>query len=155
MVSQGKTATATPRTRTSFSLWGLLLNLLWIGMLAIGLYYGYSSWHLTTQGSRIVGNVVQMISSEDDNGDYSYAPVVQYAVNGNTYTYESHNYTNPPAYQEGQQVQLLYDPAHPDKARISNFLELWLLPFLLIPFALIAAAVNLFVVPVLAARKRA
>lgn len=155
MLGQRSTATAAPKARTSFSWLGLLLNLLWIGTLAVGLYYGYNSWHLTTQGNRIVGTVVQMISSEDDNGDYSYAPLVQYEVNGSTYTYESHNYTNPPAYQEGQQVQLLYDPARPDKARISNFLELWLLPFLMIPFALITAAVNLFVLPVFAARKRA
>ena len=155
MLSQGKTASAATPAKPSSNLWGLLLNLLWIAMLVIGIYYGYGSWKLTTQGSRVSGTVVQMIGSEDDDGSYSYAPVVEYQVNGSTYRYESHSYTSPPAYQEGQRVQLLYDRDHPDKARIGNFLELWLLPVMLIPFALIGAAANYFVMPLLGRRKKA
>ncbi len=154
MVTQEKSAATPAKAGMKFSCLGLILNLIWIGLLAGGLYVAYDSWKLSTGGSNVSGTVVDMIESSDDDGT-TYAPVVQYEVNGTTYSYQSSNYTNPPAYRVGQEVKMVYDGDHPDKARISNFFELWLIPLILIPLGLGDAAVTLFLVPMLSRSKTA
>lgn len=155
MQSQQAVAAASPaKSSLPMTCLGAVLNLVWIGLLAAGVYYGYGSWKLSTQGNRVTGTVVQMISSDDEDG-VTYAPVVEYQADGSAYSYESHNYSNPPAYHVGQQVNLVYDRAHPDKARISNFLELWLVPLILIPFGFSTGFVTLLVLPAMMRRRRA
>jgi hypothetical protein len=134
-------------------LWAIL-NLVWIGLLGAGMYYGFTSWRLT-QGGEANGSVVQMISSEDSDGGVTYAPVIEYRVQGRTYTYKSSNYTNPPAYHMGQQVEMVYDPAHPDQARINTFFELWLVPILLVPCGLGSGGLTIFSMFVMLRRRTA
>jgi uncharacterized protein DUF3592 len=153
-VSQDKNTTVSPKTGRWFGCLGLILNLLWIVLLAAGLLLAYSSWRLTTRGKSVEGTVVKMISSEDSDG-VTYAPVVEYEANGNTYSYESSSYSSPPAFHVGQQVKMIYDGEHPDQARISNFVELWLAPLIMIPFGLGDAAVTFYLMRVLSRRKAA
>ena len=154
MMSQEKSTTLSPKPGRWFGCLGLILNILWIVLLAAGLLLAYNSWRLTTQGQSVEGTVVKMISSEDEDG-VTFAPVVEYDANGNTYSYESSNYSNPPAYHVGQQVKMIYDGEHPDQARISNFVELWLAPLLLIPFGFGTAAVTFFLMRIPSRRKTA
>lgn len=155
MVTRQKNAGMAARPNSRFLWLSLMLGLIGIGLLVGGLYYGYGSWKLTTQGTTVEGRVVNLLSSEEDDGSTTYAPVVEYEAGGNTYSYESHNYSNPSTYQVGQEVNLIYDRDHPDKARISNFVELWLIPLLLIPFGLGTGAVAIFLMPLLSGRRRA
>jgi hypothetical protein len=53
----------------------------------------------------------------------------------------------------GQQVKMIYDGDHPEQARISNFVELWLAPLLLIPFGFGTAAVTFFLTRTQSRRK--
>ena len=154
MMSPEKSAITSPKPGRSFGCLGLILNILWIVLLAAGLLLAYGSWRLTTQGKSVEGTVVKMISSEDQDG-VTYAPVVEYEADGNTYSYESSTYSNPPAYHVGQQVKMIYDGEHPDQARISNFVELWLAPLIMIPLGLGDAAVTFYLMRILSRRKAA
>lgn len=154
MMSQGKNTTISPKPGRWFGCLGLVLNLIWIVLLAAGLLLAYNSWRLTTHGKSAEGTVVKMISSEDEDG-VTFAPVVEYDANGNTYSYESSNYSNPPAYHEGQQVKMIYNADHPDQARISNFAELWLAPLIMIPLGLGDAALTFYLMRMLSRRKAA
>lgn len=58
-----------------------------------------------------------------------YAPRVRFATaDGREIEYQSSTATNPPSYDEGQQVDLRYRPEDPHQARINSYVDLWLAP---------------------------
>jgi hypothetical protein len=122
----------------------LLLNLIWMAMLGAAWYYGQTSWSLRRDGSPVVGVVVGLEESPaSDRSGVTYSPIIRYEVEGRMHTFTSSNSTNPPAYQIGERVALLYDSADPSRARIDSWWELWLMPVMLGGAALIVAvAIN-------------
>lgn len=126
--------------RAASGCWVVVANLAAVVMAAVGAYFAYTSYQLVRGGQTTTGTVIDLdVSSSDDGGD-TYAPIVEYTVGGQTYSFNTRNYSGPPAYHIGQQVTVLYDPANPKTVRINNFWELWLLPGILCPAALILAA---------------
>lgn len=118
----------------------IVFNLMWVIMLGVAAWYGYGSYTLTTNGAVVTGTVIRNVEVDSDDGT-SYKPVIEYEVDGATYTYESINSSSPPAYRVGQEVSLRYNPDDPEDARINNLFELWLMPAILGPAALLLAVV--------------
>jgi hypothetical protein len=118
----------------------VFFNLVWVAMLAGAVWYGYGSYTLTVNGGVVLGTVIENRPVEDSEG-VTYSPVIDYQVNGETYTYEGENSSSPPAYEVGESVSLRYDRQDPTRARINNLWELWLVPALLCPAALVLALV--------------
>ncbi|MCC7358926.1 MAG: DUF3592 domain-containing protein [Anaerolineales bacterium] len=118
----------------------VVFNLMWVVMLGVAAWYGYGSYTLTTSGRTVTGTVIENRVVSDSDGD-TYKPVIEYEVNGQTYAFESPNSASPPAYAVGERVTLRYNPDNPQDARINSLWELWLLPCLLGPAALVLAVV--------------
>jgi hypothetical protein len=116
-------------------LW-LGLNLMFAGFLVAGGWFGLNSWRLVQSGGHTTGKVIDMEASTSD-GSTTYSPVIDYVVEDETYRFRSGSSSNPPAYHVGQRVEMLYDLTDPHKAQINNFWELWLLPIIFIPIAVI------------------
>lgn len=58
-------------------------------------------------------------------------PVVKFTPSsGDPITFESNSGSNPPAFKQGQQVEVLYNPQQPSSAMINSWGELWLLPII-------------------------
>jgi len=118
----------------------VLLNLMWVVMLGVAYYYGHTSWSLSQNGSRVGGVVVALEESAGTDGSgVTYSPVIRYEVDGRAHTFTSSNSSDPPAYDIGERVVLLYDPADPERARINSWWELWLMPVVLGGAAIIVA----------------
>jgi uncharacterized protein DUF3592 len=85
---------------------------------------------LVIAGSRADGTVVaKRQSPQTQNGTQMYAPVVQFtAGDGRTYVITSDVSGPESKYQFGQHLRVLYQPDHPDGARIDAFAPLWTLP---------------------------
>jgi hypothetical protein len=61
-----------------------------------------------------------------------YYPVVRFADKaGQDHTLYSSSGSYPPAYEVGERVSVLYDPANPKEAKINSFSNLWLWPLIL------------------------
>ena len=59
----------------------------------------------------------------------TYAPVFTFRdERGKNYTVTSNTGLNRAAYDRGQEVTVLYDPADPERAQIHSFTQMWLLP---------------------------
>lgn len=99
------------------------------------------------------GTVVELVgrqscSTDDDHRrtcSTVYAPRVRFTTaDGREIEYLSTNATSPPAYHEGQQVDVRYRPADPTDARIHSFVDLWLAPVIVggigVIFGVVAAA---------------
>ena len=115
-------------------------NLFLGGFCLWGLYAGYVSWRLEQTGERTTGRVARLEEGSDsDGGCCVYSPVVEFTVNGQAHSFEGDTASYPPAYQVGEEVRVLYDPASPDTAQIDKWSERWLMPLIIIPAMLFTA----------------
>jgi hypothetical protein len=132
--------------RLQIGCWTVFFNLLFAGFCLWGVYAAYTGWQLQTRGETTTGTVVEMDeSTTSDGGCCVYSPVVEFNVNGQTYTFEGSNASYPPAYRVGEVVNVRYDPAAPNTAQIDSYFERWAFPVCIIPSMTLAAlAVNFF-----------
>lgn len=126
----------------------IFANLFLAGFCLWGVYAGYISWQLENEGERATGTVVRLEeSSSSEGGCCVYSPVIEFDVNGQTYSFEGDNASNPPAYNVGEEVNVLYHPGNPDTAQINKWSERWLFPIIIIPAMLITALIlNFFLI---------
>lgn len=134
--------------RLQIGCWIIFANLFFAGFCLWGAYAAYTSWQLDQNGETTTGIVVSLAeSSSSEGGCCVYSPVIEFSANGQTYTFEGDNASDPPAYQVGEQVNVIYDPADPDTAQINKWVERWLFPILIIPAMSFAALlVNFFLI---------
>jgi hypothetical protein len=124
-------------------------NLFFAGFCLWGVYAGYISWKLEKEGVTTTGTVVRLEeSSSAESGCCVYSPVIEFiASNDQTYSFEGDTASDPPAYDVGEKVDVLYDPKDPETAQINKWFERWLMPIILIPtMTLTALIVNFFMI---------
>ncbi len=72
------------------------------------------------------GVVIDLVSSRDSKGSVTYSPTVEFTtLDAQKITFQSGMGSNPPSYSVGESVDLLYDAAQPNQARINSFFSLW------------------------------
>jgi len=122
----------------------ILLPISALILVAVSIWYTYTSYTFFTTGIEVQGTVVRLESSSSD-GSTTYSPVFSYTYEGQQYEYESVNSSNPPANEVGDVETLLVDPNKPNKARQNSFWELWLLPCILCPvsFGMIVLSIGI------------
>ncbi|MEB3966848.1 DUF3592 domain-containing protein [Streptomyces kunmingensis] len=70
-------------------------------------------------------------------------PVVEFtSADGETRTFRSSGGSNPPSYERGEQVDVLYRADSPEDARIDGFLSMWLLPLIFSGIGLLIAGIG-------------
>ncbi|RII17822.1 hypothetical protein DSC45_13040 [Streptomyces sp. YIM 130001] len=105
-----------------------------------------------TSSERAEGTVVAL---ELDRGAEPVTyPVIEFAAaDGTRHTFRDSVGSQPPAYDKGEQVEVLYDADSPGDAEINSFVSLWLLPLIFAGAGLLL--VTLGTVMAVTARKRA
>ncbi len=93
--------------------------------LSVGVWSASQGWGAV----RTQGTVVDVVAQESGDGD-SYVPVVDYSVDGKTFTCRGAIGFSPPMHKIGQQVQVLYRPDHPEAGHIDSFLDRWVFPLM-------------------------
>jgi len=126
----------------------IFANLFFAGFCLWGVYAGYISWKLDNEGETTTGRVVRLEESNSSEGGCCvYSPVVEFDVNGQTYSFESDNASDPPAYDVGEEVNVIYHPSEPNTAQINKWSERWLFPIIIIPVMIITALIlNFFMI---------
>lgn len=123
---------------------------LFIVFLVIGLalligarFVGNSAYEFTRNAVKASGTVVelQLVESKrsrNRNNSYVYYPVVTFTTaEGQTVTFRSRAGTNPPAYDKGETVEVLYLSDNPQNAQIKHWVSQWLLPTIILALGLI------------------
>jgi len=123
-------------------------NLFLAGFCLWGAYAAYISWKLEQTGETVTGTVVRLEESDSSEGGCCvYSPVIKFAANGQTFSFETGNASYPPAYEVGEEVSVLYDPGDPNTAQINKWSERWLFPIIIIPAMLLTALIlNFFMI---------
>ena len=104
----------------------------WIFGLIGGLFLFIGIWMLldtqrfVARASPAPGVVIELLRTRDSDGDVLYKPLVRYeTAAGATVEFTSNGASRPAAYDVGEAVTVLYDPAHPHKARLKGQWALW------------------------------
>lgn len=96
------------------------------------------------------GTVIQMVYSRTSSSSGSgggYAPVYQFRTfDGQNIVIQDSLSSNPPRFQVGQEIEVLYDPGNPQKARLNKWMNLYFVPLLLGGIGLIFGGVGLAIV---------
>lgn len=127
-----------------FMFWvGLIFALIGTAM-TVGTYFVFSSMNeLASEGLRAEGTVIDLRYQSDDEGSGSYAPTVEFRdENGQRQVYYSSTGSNPPSYDRGEQVEIIYQPGTPERAMIDSFSDRWMLPLIMSVFALVFGGVG-------------
>ncbi len=115
---------------------GIIVLLIGLGLLTGGYFaWKHQSSFLAT-AVKAEGTVVSMDreSSRDSNGNtsYTYYPQISFTTADNqSIEFRGSTGSNPPSYQTGDKVEVLYDPKTPTSASINSFTSLWLGPIIL------------------------
>lgn len=120
--------------------------------LVVGLILAGMSVSFLADAERARGTVVELEWRSDDNGASRKArennrpvayPVVEFtSADGTSRTFRSSTGSNPPSYEEGEQVEVLYRADSPEDARINGFASLWLLPLIFGGIGLVIAGIG-------------
>jgi len=135
-------------SRLQLGCWIVFANLFLAAFCLWGAYAAYTSWKLDQEGETTTGRVVRLEESSDgDGGCCVYSPVIEFEVDGQTYSFEGDNASYPPAYDVGEEIKVIYHPNDPITAQINKFTERWLFPLIIIPAMLFTALiVNFFLI---------
>lgn len=114
----------------------LIVPLVGIVFLGLGGWWGWDTWTFVKRAEPAIGRVerfVQSASKRRVNGvtreSTTHYPVFSFRdAKGTSHMVTSSTGSGKPAYEAGQEVPVLYDPAAPDSARINSFSNLWLFP---------------------------
>ncbi|MER7397197.1 DUF3592 domain-containing protein [Streptomyces sp. NPDC000151] len=120
--------------------------------LIIGLILAGVTVSFLTDAERARGTVVALEWRNDHSGASrkrqvnnkpAAYPVVDFtSADGTPRTFRSSTGSNPPSYEEGERVQVLYRADSPEDARINGFASLWLLPLIFGGIGLLFAAIG-------------
>jgi hypothetical protein len=127
-------------------------TLVWIGgifaSLGVAFVAGAGWFYLADRsfaaaGVHAPGTVIDMVSSRDSDGDYSYKPVVEFRdAEGRRHVFTSNVSSSPPQHATGESVAVIYAPASPDEAVIDSFLDRFLLPLIFGGLGTVFAAIG-------------
>jgi hypothetical protein len=102
-----------------------------LGLLAGAAYWVVSTRAFVARAEVATGTVVDLARSTSSDST-TYRPVVQFRTRaGEPIEFESSTGSNPPSYQKGEQVEVLYLPGEPSRARIRGLFSLWGGPMIL------------------------
>jgi len=132
--------------------------------LIVGLILTGVSVSFLSDAKHARGTVVALEWREDHTGgsrrkrahdDPVAYPVVAFtSADGVRRTFRSSFGSNPPSYEKGEHVEVLYDADSPGDARIKGFASLWLLPLIFGGIGLVIAGVGATVALVTRRRSR-
>ncbi len=127
--------------------WFLLLGFGLIGLAAVG-FGVHWTFRDFVQAEAAQGVVVWQEEERPDPGTVTYYPVVEFRAAGGMLIRFRSALGSPetPRYEQGTQVNVLYDPRRPEKARIGNYGQVWTgpVPALLFGCAILVLSIRLF-----------
>jgi hypothetical protein len=99
-------------------------------LVGAGMLIGAMAWHSSTRhflarASRTQGTVVAMLSHHSSNSSVTYSPVVRFNNGSQDIRFNSPSSSNPPGYNIGETVPVLYVESNPYDAKIDSFFSLW------------------------------
>jgi hypothetical protein len=133
------------------------LSRLYIGCVAIfgnlflgafclwGAYAASQAFQWEINGETAPATVVELKESNDSKLGRRYTSIVEYEVNGQTYSAEVGEPSIPASYEVGETVTVRYQRDDPQTIEIDSWSERWVFPLIIIPSMILVAVILNFV----------
>jgi len=93
------------------------------------LFGAFASYNSTSsfieRATETKGTVIDLVASRSSDSTSYYPVVVFEDASGRQIKFQSGSGSNPPSFNRGERVSVLYEPAAPESARINSFFSLW------------------------------
>ncbi len=107
---------------------GLLFLLIGFGVLISGIIAVFKVRREFSNSAETTGKVVDFGTIAGQRGKL-YCPQVEFQIpNGQIFRFQSNLGTQPPSYNVGQQIEVIYQITNPIKAEINSKMTLWFAP---------------------------
>ena len=107
---------------------GLLFILIGIAIVISAIFAILKVRRQLAGSAKATGKVVDFGKIQGKSG-YLYCPQVVFQIpNGQTFKFQSEVGSQPPAFNVGQQVEVVYQTANPNQAEIDSMMSLWFQP---------------------------
>ncbi len=115
-----------------------------VASLAVGCGFGVYTTIWLHRSTVTKGTIISLLPvSNRENNTTNYAPVFAFtAKDGQTYKVTSGVATNPPGFEIGQHVSVLYILAKPDSAKLDSFWQLWFVSIVVVGLGLFLTGVG-------------
>lgn len=111
---------------------GIAFSLIGGVMALIAVFLFVRTRMFISNAQEVKGTVIRMMYSHSSEGGGGYSPVYQFkTIEGRLVEKQDSLSSNPPMFTEGQTIDVLYEPANPENARIKKWMSLYFLPLLL------------------------
>jgi type II secretory pathway pseudopilin PulG len=115
---------------------GIIFALVGIVLLAIGVTVFMRTRKFLATAVGAQGTVIAMVERERRDSKTkeihrTWSPQVRFAVGEKTYDFTSSVSSSPPRYQEGQTIDVKYDPQDPNNAKVASGSSYWTGPIIL------------------------
>jgi len=113
------------------TIFGLVFGGVGTLLVALALFFFIRTRIFINNSQQTQGTITQMVYSHDSESS-GYTPVFRFRTfQGQEVEVSGNLRTNPPQFQVGQTIDVLYDPENPQKARIKKWMNLYFVPALL------------------------
>ncbi len=111
---------------------GIVFSLVGLLLVVIGLFILMRTRLFISQSQEVKGTVTHLIASSGSEGGTVYAPVFKFTtIQGQVIEVQESVASYPPEFNQGQIVDILYDPQNPSRARVKKWSSLYFVPLLL------------------------
>lgn len=118
----------------ALKLFGAIFALIGAGLLT-GSYYSFSSTRDFVAGAASArGTVIEnrYSRSSSSNSSGTYYPLIKFKMEaGREVTFQGDVGSSPPSFSEGEEMDVYYNPANPEEAKVNTFFQLWFAAVLL------------------------
>lgn len=123
---------------------GIVFSLLGGLLVLVGVFLFIRTKIFIGKALEVKGNVIQLVFSQGSEDGGGYSPVYQFkTLEGQDIVIQDSLSSNPPGFRVGQEIQVLYDPENPRKARIKKWMNLYFMPVLFGVLGLIFGGVGI------------
>lgn len=97
-----------------------------ISLLVLGVKSFVNSRKFISDGNKVEATVIENIPSRSNKGSIMYTPLIEYNIKGNTKNFSPNARANPPAYNIGEKIMLVYQPENAKDVRILSYWGVYL-----------------------------
>ncbi|MBL8097799.1 MAG: DUF3592 domain-containing protein [Anaerolineales bacterium] len=113
------------------ALFGLIPSCIGILLVLLGAFFWFRTKSFIGKAQQAKGTIVDLQYDSDSDGSGYYSVFKFKTINGQEIQKTNSVRTNPPQHKVGQVIDVLYDPANANDARINSTTNLYFVPLLL------------------------
>lgn len=127
------------------ALFGFIPSCIGLFMIALGAFFYFRTKKFSEKAQEAKGTVTELAYDSDSEGSGYYTIFQFTTISGQVIEKSGNIRSSPPAHTVGEVIDVLYDPANPNDARIKKTSSLYFVPMLLGGMGIVFFCLGIFI----------